>query len=163
MGAVRNAPGTPPAPARPYDRGDRAAALLLLGLGLYGLALWAWLLAQVLPIVALGPGDRRAVDAAVGLIVVTPPSVLGPLGLVPGWAIRGARRWGRTAGVAWAAVAAGFYGIGLVRLWAPVAGSLGDPGRWSDVAQPRYFVPLPFVLGGAAVILLLARRSTRPR
>lgn len=163
MGAVGNAPRTPPEPGRPYDRGDRAAALLLFGLGLYGIALWAWLMAQVLPIVALGPGDPRAVDAAVGLIIVAPASIVGALGLVPAWAVWRVRRWGRTAGVAWAIVVGGFYGVGLVRLWAPVAGILGDLDRWGDFAQPRYFVPLPFVLGGAAVILLLARRSTRPR
>ena len=113
-------------------------------------------MALALPIV-LGPYEHEAVDAMVGLIIVTPASILGALGLVPAWAVWRARPWGRTVGVAWAAVIAAFYAVGLAQLWVPLAGGLGDPDRWSDVAQPQYFLPLPFVVGGVGVLLLLVR------
>lgn len=156
MSTLETPPPIPSAPDRPPDRGDAAAALVLAVLGVYGIALWAWVLALVLPIV-FGPYEHEAVDALLGLALITPQLALGALALVPAFGLSRARPWARTAAVAWAIIVAGYFGLGLVRQWAPVVGSFGDPDRWYDLAQPQYYLPLPFVVGAIAVIVLVVR------
>lgn len=122
---------------------------LLIGLGIYALAVAAW------SVLTAGPYLGLALA-----IQTIPYGTIGLLGLRAGWLWR---RGSRLTGplVAWVLVTGAGVAFEFFGNWVPRLSALGDPNIWYNWALPSVWIPVPLAIGLLIVVLAGAAQLRR--
>ena len=117
---------------------------LLIGLGIYALAVAAW------SVVTAGPYLGLAL-----VIQTIPYGIIGLLGLRAGWLWR---RGSRLTGplVAWILVTGAGVAFEFIGNWLPRLSAIGDPNVRYNWALPSVWIPVPLAIGLLVVVLAAA-------
>ncbi|MGZ8528518.1 MAG: hypothetical protein ACXWWR_06955 [Candidatus Limnocylindrales bacterium] len=127
---------------------------LLIGLGLYALAVAAW------SVMVSGPYLGLAL-----VIQTIPYGTIGLLGLLAGWLWRRGSRLGGPMALVWFLVTGAGVTYEFFGNWVPRLLAIGDPNVWYNWALPEVWIPVPLAIGLLLVLLMgaarLARRSSQ--
>jgi hypothetical protein len=126
---------------------------LLIGLGIYALAVAAW------SVLVSGP------YFALSLVLVTIPyGTIGLLGLWAGWLWRRGSRLGGPMALVWVLITGAGVTYEFLGNWLPRLQAIGDPNIWYNWALPEVWIPVPLAIGLLVVVMAgaarLAKRST---
>ena len=125
-------------------------ARLLIGLGIYALAVAAW------SVVVAGP------YLGLALVIQTfPYGIIGLLGLRAGWLWRRGSRLGGPTATVWVFVTGAVVAYEFLSNWVPRLQAIGHPNIWYNWALPSVWIPVPLAIGLLIVLLAGAARLAR--
>lgn len=123
---------------------------LLIGLGIYALAVAAW------SVIVSGPYLGLAL-----VLLTIPYGTIGFLGLLAGWLWRRHSRLGGPLALLWVLVTGAGVAFAFSDAWLPRLRALGDPNVFYNWALPEVWLPVPLAIGLFVVVLAGASRLAR--